>query len=188
MNPFLVMGLPERLVLDLAVLDERVRDLAKSAHPDVGGDVASFEEIRRSGDLLKNPELRLKSALEVAGVDASERGVVPSELMDYFSPVAGILEEVGEFVSERGKAVSALGKAVLDVKVPVLKGRLEELIGKLAEIEEGEVARFVVFDQRGWSECGEEMGACHRALLFVGKWLAQLREATGKIFEALLAG
>ena len=48
--------------------------------------------------------------------------------------------------------------------------------------------RFTDFDQRGWAECGDEMAECHRALLFVGKWLAQLREGTGKIFEALLAG
>lgn len=182
------LGLPLQLDLDLEVIAGAARELAKAAHPDAGGDAQQFAEVRKAGDLLKAPVSRLKVALELAGGDAAERGSVPSELMDFFSPVAGVLEEVGAFVSERAQAMSGLGKAVLDAKVPVLKGKLELLIESLGGIETDQVGRFQGFDDRGWESCIDEMGEAFRALLFVGKWLAQLREATGKIFEALLAG
>jgi len=188
MNPFLLLGLPEKLELDQDTLDERVRDLAKSAHPDLGGDGERFEEIRRAGELLKAPGSRLKVSIEISGGLSSERGVVPSALMDFFSPVAGVLEKVDAFVAERERALSSLGKAILDAKVPELKASLERMIEQLGEVEEAEVLKFAEFDRRGWAECFGEMEESYRALLFVGKWLAQLRVATGKIFEALLAG
>jgi hypothetical protein len=91
-------------------------------------------------------------------------------------------------VSERSKALSSLGKAVLDVGVPVLKADLEEVISNLNELKSAMVARFKSFDKRGWSECEVEMSEVARGLIFLTKWAAQLREANGKLFEALLGG
>ena len=117
-----------------------------------------------------------------------ERGGIPGEVRDFFAPVASILEEVAIFVTERAKALSGLGKAVLDVKVPGLKRGLEELTAKLTELEDRLISRFREFDERGWRECLDEMAETARGLVFLRKWLGQLREANGKIFEALLGG
>jgi hypothetical protein len=108
--------------------------------------------------------------------------------MDFFAPVAGTLQKVDCFVAARGKAVSGLGKAVLDARVPGLKRALEELLEEIVALEDSYLGRFGRFDEEGWERCLDEMGEVHRAMSFLRKWLAQLREATGKIFEALLAG
>jgi curved DNA-binding protein CbpA len=188
MDSFAVLGLPRKLALEPGSVEDAVRERAKLTHPDAGGDEELFAEIRRAGDLLKSPGSRLKVALELSGADPSERGSVPSGLMDFFSPVAGALEEVNGFVAERGKAVSGLGKAVLDVRIPGIKGRLETLMEGLAELEAEEVGKLAGFDRGGWENCLGEMGEASRTWAFLGKWQAQLREATGKIFEALFAG
>ncbi len=188
MDPFSRIGLPRKLDLNASELEEELRQLAKSAHPDAGGDAEEFSEISKAGDLLKVPVSRLKVALELSGADLAGRGSVPAEIMDLFSPVAAVLEEVRSFVSERERARSVLGKAVLDAQVPVLKRKLEELTTAVGDLEERQRERFPEFDQRGWENCLAEMEEAYRALLFLGKWMGQLREATGKIFEALLAG
>lgn len=187
MNAFERIGLPRRLDLTVDEVEKAERCLAKEAHPDKGGDASDFSEIRKMGALLKVPSSRLKLALDFCGVESVARGQVPGELMDYFSPVAGALEEVSAFLTEREGARSSLGKAMLDTKVPLLKGRLEELAASLEKLESAKITRFAEFDRRGWEECVAEMEEVYRALLFVARWLAQLREATGKIFEALLA-
>lgn len=188
MDSFSRIGLPRRLHFSEGEVEDALRAAAKSAHPDAGGDAAEFAKIGRAGDLLKSPATRLKVALELSGAEISGRGSVPTGIMDLFSPVANLLEEVSAFISERAKARSALGKAMLDARIPDLKVRLEALVDSLVAVEEGQVERFIDFDRRGWEESLEEMEEGYRALLFVSKWLAQLREATGKIFEALLAG
>lgn len=188
MNPFEALGLPLRLDLDGEELDRVVREASQRSHPDAGGDEAAFQAVRQAGDVLKNPLTRLRAALETSGIDFVERGGVPGEVMDYFSAVAGILKRVDDFVNERGKALSGLGKAVLDVKIPGIKRELEGLVARLGDFESRMITRFGEFDQRGWNECFEEMSEVSRGLVFVRKWLGQLREANGKLFEALLGG
>lgn len=188
MDPFRILEIPPRLDLDLVVIERVIREASQRYHPDSGGDEAEFQKARSAGEILKNPALRLKAALEISGVAYDQRGGVPGEVMDYFSPVAGILKKIDDFADERRRALSGLGKAILDVRIPDLKGELEGLIEELGGLEASMISRFAEFDSRGWSECGDEMAVVFRGLIFVGKWLRQLREANGKIFEALLGG
>ncbi len=188
MNPFEALGLPPRLDLDMGELERVMREASLSCHPDSGGDEVEFQKVRQAGALLKEPSARLKTALKIGGVSYGERGGVPGEVMDYFSPVAGILKKVDDFTNERRRALSGLGKAVLDIRIPGLKTELEGLIQKLGTLEATMIARFPEFDARGWEQSGEEMAEVFRGLIFVSKWLGQLREANGKIFEALLGG
>ena len=188
MDPFAILGLPRRLALPDEEVEQVVNGLLKTTHPDAGGDRARFEEVRLAAGILKSRSERMRAAMMLAGGDPSERGTVPSEVMDCFSPVAEALQETNDFVSERAKAVSGLGKAVLDVRVPGLKSKLEGLLADLQVLEGQAKGRFVEFDERGWEESLEEMGEVSRTLRFLEKWQGQLREATGKIFEALLGG
>lgn len=188
MSPFEQIGLPFRLEVSVEEVDAALRGRAKMVHPDVGGDAMEFAELSKAAALLRGPASRLKAALEVTGVESVERGAVPGVLMDYFSPVAGVLEEVSAFLLEREGTRSVLGRALCDAKVPVLKARLEGLVEDLERLEERILGSFAEFDQRGWELCVCEMEETYRALLFLAKWLAQLRGAVGKIFEVLLAG
>mgnify|MGYP003678794990 CR=1 FL=1 len=84
--------------------------------------------------------------------------------------------------------VRKAGEAVLDARVPPLKAEVEALIAGLGELEASLVGRFKGFDDSGWESSLSSMAETARALAFVIKWRAQLRAATGKLFEALLGG
>ncbi|MDA7865713.1 J domain-containing protein [Akkermansiaceae bacterium] len=187
-DPFALLGIPRKLGLEASEIDRLVREASQQHHPDAGGDEELFKKIRLAGEVLKSPAKRIRAAIECEGLEFDGRGEIPEEVMDYFSPVATVLQNVDGFVSERSKAVSGLGKAVLDAKVPGLKSDLERVIGNLNELESRMIADFASFDERGWAKCGTEMSGIARGLVFVTKWTGQLREATGKLFEALLGG
>jgi len=186
MDPFSTLGLRHQLKIAESDLEETVNALLKTAHPDAGGDEEEFARVREAGRLLKSPADRMKAAITLAGGDPSDRGSMSAEVMDFFSPVADVLAETAEFVRERRKAKSGLGKAVLDVRVPALKKRLESLTAALVDLENRQLAIFEEIDTRGWDKSLKKMGEIFRTLRFLEKWLGQLREATGKIFEALL--
>lgn len=188
MDPFERLKIPRALDLDEGSLKTRIQEESRLSHPDGGGNEEDFREVRRAGEILEKPALRIKAVLGLVGEDEPGRGGIPERVMDFFTPVATILEKVSAFVNERGQARSGLGKAVLDVKVPGLKVELERVIADLTELENQLVGRFPGFDEQGWEDCLGEMAEVSRGLTFLGKWQAQLREASGKIFEALLGG
>lgn len=188
MNPFERLGMPLKLAMDEGELKTRIEEASRQNHPDAGGDARQFEEIRQAGELLSNPSARIRAAVEVVEGAPPSRGSIPNAVMDFFSPVATSLEEVNGFVGERGRAQSGLGRAVLDSRVPALKEDVETLMGRLEELESNLVARFPDFDRRGWEASADEMAEVARGLTFLRKWQGELREANGKIFEALLGG
>ena len=187
MNAFVRLGLPEKLVLDEAVLKQRVIEGSRRNHPDNGGSEEDFQAVRKAGEVLSSPALRIREALIAAGGELSERGEVPSGVMDVFSPVAGVLEEVSGFMIERAKALSCLGRAVIDARLPAIKVRLEQMVGRVSELEDKMSSRFPGFDDFGWENCLDEMAEIARGLTFLRKWQGQLREASGALFEVLLS-
>jgi curved DNA-binding protein CbpA len=184
MDPFLILGLPERLAVDTGQLEEHFRRLGKEAHPDRGGSAADFERLRFAYEVVKSPAKRIRAMVG----EAESRGSVPGEVMDLFGSVAEAMEAVEQFLKERAVARSGLGRAVLDAKIPALRKSLEDLIEKLGDLESGLIDWFPFFDEKGWDVCEAEMGEVARGLVFLEKWQAQIREATGKLFEALLGG
>ncbi len=187
-NPFALLGVPRKLDLKGVDIDRLLLDASQIHHPDAGGDQNLFLEIRSAGEILKSPEKRVRAAIECEGFSFDGRGEIPAEVMGSFSNVASVLQDIDSFVSERSNALSSLGKAVLDIRVPKLKADLEGGISNLNELKKAMIARFKIFDERGWSKCEVEMGEVARGLIFLTKWSAQLKEANGKLFEALLGG
>lgn len=188
MDSFEKLGVASRLVVNEEELDRNLRELSRKAHPDSGGDQHDFELVRQAGRELKEPLLRLKLAIGLSGGDPKSRGAVDNEIMDFFSPVAGLMERVELFLGERGRAKSNLARALLDAQVPPLKKEIEAMIERLGELEQRLLSRFQQFDDVGWAESISAMEETSRALAFVLKWKGQLQGATGKLFEALLGG
>jgi len=186
MNPFERLGIPQKLAVDEGELRARIEEASQKNHPDAGGDAREFEEIRQAGEILSNPSTRIRAAVAVVEGAPPSRGSIPGAVMDFFSPVATCLEKVNGFIEERGRAKSGLGRAVLDARVPNLKEEMESLLARLGELQSNLVARFPDFDRRGWEASVDEMAEVARGLTFLRKWQGELREANGKIFEALL--
>ena len=61
MDPFLILGLPERLAVDTGQLEEHFRRLGKEAHPDRGGSAADFERLRSAYEVVKSPAKRIRA-------------------------------------------------------------------------------------------------------------------------------
>ena len=187
-DPFALIGVPRKLDLKDADIDRCLLVASQLHHPDLGGDQDLFLKIRLAGEILNSPAKRIRAAIECEGLAFDERGRIPAKVMEYFSLVASVLQDVDSFVSERLKALSSLGKAVLDIRVPGLKGDLELVSNKLNQLNSAMIASFKSFDEKGWAECEVEMSEVARGLIFLTKWSGQLREANGKLFESLLGG
>jgi hypothetical protein len=81
------------------------------------------------------------------------RGEIPAEVMEYFSSVASVLQDVDSFVSERSNALSSLGKAVLDRRVPELKADLEGVISNLNELKNTMISVLRFLMKEGGVKC-----------------------------------
>jgi len=187
-DPFEMLNLPRALAVSPKAIESAYREASRRLHPDRGGGEEAFQEMTKASELLKSPSKRLKWALESGGGEWDSRGRVPMSVMDLFSPVAELIQEVDRFEMERGRSQSTLGRAVLDVKVPDLKKRLEEVMQKVTGEESALIEKFEEFDRVGWAECAGEMGEVARGLAFLEKWQGEIRAATGKLFQALLGG
>ena len=188
MNSFVRLGLDLSLVVPIETLERHYQKLAKSAHPDAGGSESEFSEILSAYEELKSPARRIKAAVMSLQAAPEERGAVPSQVVDLFSPVASALEEVEGFLEDRAQARSGLARALFDAKVPELNKTLNSLQQELAELESAFIAKFPSIDAAGWQASLSEMKELSRGLAFLEKWRAQLRGATGKLFEVLLGG
>ena len=180
------LRLPRQLSIDEALLDDRVRLGSREAHPDFGGEQVAFEQVREDGEQLKSPLSRLRLAIELEGGQIDSRGRVEEEIMDLFSPVADLVQQVEEMMTLRSKAKSALGRATLEAKIPGLKKEAELLMEKVLGLEAGLAKRFERFDRHGWRDSLDEMELTCRGFAFLARWREQLQRATGRLLEALL--
>lgn len=188
MNPFELLGISPCLECSAEELAQQFDERGKACHPDKGGADQAFAQLRAAYELLNSPAGRIKAALATLTSENDARGVIPGDVMNLFSEVAGVLEDVNVILRERVEARSGLTRAMVDAKIPALKFRVEEAMSKVLGVEEFLIGRFAEFDQKGWEVSAEAMAEVSRGLVFIEKWKSQLQGATGKLFEALLGG
>ncbi len=121
---FIFFGLPRKLVVDLADLEQRFRSLSRQFHPDyyynatTGERLASLERASYLNDAyrtLRDPGLRVEYLLEIEGVPLKKRSGSPGGVP------AALLEEVFE-LNEEIDAIREAREAGADV--PRLHARL----------------------------------------------------------------
>ena len=93
-DPFVLLGIPRKLGLEASEIDRLVRKASQQHHPDAGGDEELFKKIRLAGEVLKSPAKRIRAAIECEGLEFDKRGEIPEEVMENFSPVATVLQNV----------------------------------------------------------------------------------------------
>ena len=188
MNSFELLRLPLLLEVSNEELDRHFDEYGKASHPDAGGSDEAFSQFRKAYETLKSPSGRIREALNSLSEEIDSRGVIPTEVMNHFSEVASVLEAVDAALRVRSEARSDLTRALAEAKIPLLKSQLEEVLASVLVTESSLIGRFAAFDEAGWTESIDAMAEVSRGLTFLEKWKAELQQATGKLFEALLGG
>jgi curved DNA-binding protein CbpA len=179
-DPFLLLGIARRPLLDPEVVGSAYRRLAGELHPDqASGDVSKFRELGESAAILKDPARRLR---ELAGGSQDFGGSsLPPEASDLFPKVAGILQQADDLLEKQSRATNALAKALLVTPLRKLTNDLERVSSHLESWKSTLDQELQRVDQE-WPEHGTPTPTALTALrrladsfTFAGRWELQLR-------------
>ncbi len=183
MNAWQKLGLSVCLDLSEEKVEESFRRVSEGAHPDAGGELGRFEEIREARDLLRDDFLRLEAWLELQGVELTHSGVISPEVGEMFVRVNEVTQGVDDWFAARVTKSSGLGRALSQKEGLEWKAQVEELIGVVAEWQEKAVMAFVSLEEdlvvSNALKVRDELG-------FLRKWHALLQGCFGRIWEGLI--
>jgi molecular chaperone HscB len=116
---FQALGLPRKLQLDTAQLEQRRRELSRQYHPDRFA-TKSLEEQRFATDMtslvndayrtLKDPITRAEYVLRQAGLDIAEQTKVPQELLEEVFELNMALEELRQGDQDARQQIESAGQ------------------------------------------------------------------------------
>jgi len=179
-SPFDRLGLPCVLLLDEELVKKHFQERSKEEHPDRGGDADGFAKLNEAFRSLSNPTMRLRSWLKVKGLEIEERGAIQGDLVDQFSVVAELLAKADELIKKRVEAISALSKALLESDVFSMRELIESKIDELIQLRDQIIkVQFLKLEKEFDAKLGGEV---LRALAFLDKWVAQLRERFAQLW------
>lgn len=179
-DPFLLLGMARRPMLDPEAIGSAYRKLAGQLHPDqASGDTLKFSELSEAADILKDPARRLR---ELAGGSVSSRnGSLPPEAADLFPKVAGVLQQTDSLLEKQGAATNALAKALLLTPLKKAAEDLESILSLLESWKSTLNQELHHLDQE-WAE--EEplssstitsLSLLSDSFTYAGRWELQLR-------------
>ncbi|MDX1680660.1 MAG: J domain-containing protein [Akkermansiaceae bacterium] len=180
MNPFEILGMEPRLVLDREELNQAFREAGKSSHPDAGGSEEGFAELQAAQAMLQSPARRLKAWLEVRGLEVESRGSIGPELMDEFGRVGEVTQQAEAIIRKREAAQSALAKAMLEGETHVCREALEKAMMRIEVLIEQSCAGFESLETGGKVDIAKA-SQWVRDLSFLEKWQASLRALYAKM-------
>jgi len=180
-DPFALLGFAARPWLDLTAVDHAVREQSARWHPDINRDPEAgrhFAEIRQAGQLITDPERRIRWLLENEGRMIGKPQPNPSTAA-LFQKLGLTLTQARELI-RKPKPTSAIERAVHQQKCTQtahdLANRLEPLQSRLAELE----AQLRELDQEWETDRAtvlDTLALLHSEWLFLGRWLGTAREA-----------
>lgn len=173
MNPFEILGLQPRLVIDREELHQAFRDAGKSSHPDAGGSEEGFAALQQALAALQSPAMRLRHWLETKGVEVEARGSIGPEMMDLFARVGEVSQGAEDLIRRREAARSVLAKALLEGETHRCREAVEEMISVVEQAIEATCANFGPMEQGSVDAQGASV--LYRDLSFLEKWRAGLR-------------
>ena len=198
MDYFNLLGQPRCPWLDADILKQSFLALSSQHHPDrvhsvsgAGTQAASvrFVELNSAYQCLREPRTRLQHLLELER--GSKPGGIertPSEVMELFMQVGRLCRDVDGFLSDRNNTASPLLKArlfergmewtdKLNQLQQVLSARLTDLDARLKAMNgEWQAAPEIGRADRPAALPLETLEDAYRALSYLSKWTAQLRE------------
>lgn len=179
-NAFNILGIEPRLVIDDETLRDAFREAGRSAHPDAGGDEASFAAMNAAFEILSSPSRRLRHWLELRGAAVETRGTVTPAIMDLFSVVGEVSQCAESLARRRDEAKSALGRALLERETQACREDIERSIALVEAAITNECAVFPEFQNAVTPDLAAA-SATARNLAFLEKWRAGLRSAFARL-------
>lgn len=175
MDPFAVLGVERRPLLESAHLKTRYFERAAAAHPDAsGGDAEAFRTLQDAYRTLDDPVSRLRALFQLCWPDAGPPGSGSPDT-DLFLEVGAALQAgrtVGKKISEGGALVRALAKTDLARAMDGLR-QASEKVGRARQAWEDQLAGL---DAR-WPHVGpSEVGELAAAGSFLKRWASELAE------------
>ncbi|MEZ5433940.1 MAG: J domain-containing protein [Verrucomicrobiales bacterium] len=180
-DAFALLGLPRRLDLKEADIEEAWRALSLRHHPDrPGGDAALSAGANEARETLRRPGPRLRHWLALHGQPAARSAALDPATMDLFSAVAEGLAKADDALRRKAAATSAIGRATVAAAELQAQLGLQALQGRLTSGLTQAVSQFSELDSRFTAEGLEavlkEARTLAATLAFLEKWEAQCRE------------
>lgn len=181
MNAFHVLGLPVSLLIDEVKLKNVFLERAKQLHPDVGGSAAEFTELDRAQKSLMSPSLRLREWLAAQGHDFDSRGAIDHVLMDRFVELGHFFNDLDHFLQKRDRVSSSLARALMEAEAMRWRERVESWQAQLQLDWNEKIQQFPQFESGAIEFSVIQTVA--RDLIFLEKWLNQLRERYAQLWS-----
>ncbi|MFZ4115825.1 MAG: DnaJ domain-containing protein [Chthoniobacterales bacterium] len=173
-DPFALLGIPRRPVVNLDLLEKNVRVLASKHHPDhVTGAESIFEKIQEAATLLRDPASRLRF---LAGEVTPEKSI-PAFAEELFSIIANALTQAEEKRVAYQVASGALAKALLTKDLLKARTTLVTTQESLHVWKHSLDQELQAIDLRWPSVDAQELFSLANGFLFAQRWDTQLREA-----------
>ncbi|KAB2642780.1 MAG: J domain-containing protein [Verrucomicrobia bacterium] len=173
-DPFALLELPRRPIVDLDLLDKNFSRLAATYHPDQqNGEAMMFQKIQEATRLLRHPAKRLRL---LAG-EATMANNIPAAAKDLFSSIGGALQRATEVTTKYHAASGPLLKALL---IKDLLAVREELIAAQESLDQWLSSLDQELQEMNlrWPQVSvEELLSLSYAFLLEQRWDHQLREA-----------
>jgi curved DNA-binding protein CbpA len=179
-NAFKILGIETQLVIGAETLRDAFREAGRSAHPDAGGDEASFAALNTAFEILSSPSRRLRHWLELRGLTAETRGTVAPEIMDLFSQVGEVSQRAEALVRRRDEAKSSLGRALLERETQACREDIERMIALVETAIENECGVFPIYQNAAAPDLAA-VSVSARNLAFLEKWRAGLRSMFARL-------
>lgn len=172
-DPFFLLGLPRRPVIDRNLLEKNLRSLVVRYHPDqVTGNAVIFEKIQAATHLLRNTASRLR---HLAG-EMPPVKTIPLFAEELFSTIAAALADTKEKIAVYHSTRGVLAKALL----------INELVAaqrKLTTVQESLCTWQDILDDElqaldlSWPNVGsQELLSLASSFTFLTRWQEQLSE------------
>ncbi len=179
-SAFELLGMTPRLVVYEEDLREAFRAAGKQAHPDGGGGEGEFSTLNGAFAVLSSPSRRLRCWMEVHGLPVETRGTINPALMDLFSDVGAVTQEVELLIRKRDEVKFALVRAMLEGQTQHCRESLEAAIAKVEDRIEAECRNFPVLECSKNPDAGAASEIA-RNLVFLEKWRAGLRSCYARL-------
>lgn len=154
---FALLQQPRRPWLDIELVKQKYRELARTAHPDqqpAGASAIDFAQLNQAHRVLIDPKLRLEHLLQLEGVSSRSIDQIPNDLSDLFMAVGTALKSNDQLQIEEASRT-------LDQTLQAALTHLK-LLDQEWERDRGAVVP-------GLSELA-------RRLAFINRWLSLLKE------------